>query len=139
MSDQMYFILNNLLKLWFKDNEDTPRDHNFFKSVSGGYCSFAESILKGFLYGDDNIYYQEDRAIPCIKYLQEMEILEEGTIEELHRKGKIRLMKKTVEIFNNPKVIEAFTNTFKTVNNLINKNYNEFSAQIELSKHIYSN
>lgn len=138
MKDNEYYVLNELLKLWFNDKVDTPRDHNFFKSV-GDFCGTAEMLLRGFLYGDDNIYYQRKRAEPCITFLKEMGILESNlSFEELHRKGKERAMAKTVEMWNSPEVIKAFTGLMKTVVETVNK-VTEFDAQKDLVKNLQLN
>lgn len=113
MTDNEYFIYNELLKIWFNDEEDTPRNSTLFKG-SGDFCSFAERLYKGFLYGDDAIYFQEYRALPCVKFLQDLNILEEGSMEYLHRRGKVRQYQNFREIVNSPEVLSAIEDLTKT-------------------------
>ena len=105
-------MLDKLSKLWFNDNG----------TLKETMVDYMQNLIKGFLFGDDNIYYQRDRSEPCVKFLQTYGILESAlTYEQLHRRGKERAMKKFAEMFNQPDVQKVFMSLCNTIKNLTNK------------------
>ncbi len=132
-----YETMNEFLKLWFNDDQDTPRDSILFVEVSP-MVSAAESMLRGFYFGSDFAYSDKKRTKRCITFLKKIGLLEsELDEEELYIKGKLRAKAELKALMSNPEIKEAFEEFKKQMLKKINQeSKNEFRAQKDI---IYDN
>ncbi len=92
-------VLEELLDEWFTDDKGKYSDTLF---------KFADELVDSFLYGEDSIYYQRERAIPCLRLLQRHGIIDyKLSFEEAHRQGKERATKKISDAFSSDVVQNA--------------------------------